>query len=109
MTHDHTHPYQPETDGRTSNGHDKSGNEAKAKAAEFADMAKEKTQDLRETVEKTMEDGARVAEDAVARAQNNMRVASRGATDAVRENPGLALAGALGFGVLLGLALARRS
>lgn len=109
MTHDNVHPYAPEADDREADKRGASESTAKAKAAEIADVAKDKTQELRETVEKTVEDGARVAEDAVARAQDNVRVASRSASDAVRENPGIAMAGALGIGVLLGLALARRS
>ena len=69
-----------------------------------SDSVHELRESARETAEKAKETGRRYAEQG-----NEMLFDARvEAEDVVRRNPGLAVAGALGVGVLIGLALKTR-
>jgi ElaB/YqjD/DUF883 family membrane-anchored ribosome-binding protein len=76
-----------------------------------ADAAKAK-ESLTERVKTQVEDGLETTQHAVQRAADQagaeLRKATQTSSTFVRENPGLAMAGALGMGVLIGLALRSR-
>jgi len=90
----------------TSNGSDSS---IGATASEWADAAREQAETLRETVGVAAKEGRDVLQSAAHDLETKAKHAHNTALSTVRRNPGLAVAGAVGFGVLLGMALSRRS
>lgn len=91
------------------NGADSALSDVRETAETLANAARAQAETLRQTVGRAAQDGS----DAVVTTAKDIGVQAKtaqdAATDAVRRNPGMAVAGALGIGVLLGLALARRS
>jgi ElaB/YqjD/DUF883 family membrane-anchored ribosome-binding protein len=83
--------------------------EGKAQAETLADAAREQVETLRDTVGRVAQDGSEALASTAKEVGAQAKGAQDAATDAVRRNPGLAIAGAVGVGVLLGLALSRRS
>ncbi|WP_415922107.1 DUF883 family protein [Tateyamaria sp. SN6-1] len=80
-----------------------------AKASEWADTARQQAETLRDTVGSAAKDGREVLHSAAHDLEAKAKHAQDTALSTVRRNPGLAVAGAVGFGVLLGLALGRRN
>ncbi|MEM8824457.1 MAG: hypothetical protein AAGF30_12665 [Pseudomonadota bacterium] len=74
-----------------------------AATTQIADTAREQTAILRDT----LEDGAQAAGEQIQKAEQSARDAGDTIAEAVRRNPTLAVGGALGFGLLLGLAISR--
>ncbi|WP_299374280.1 hypothetical protein [uncultured Tateyamaria sp.] len=91
------------------NGHDTTLSQAKAKVADLADKARNEAEVIQETVKEVAWDSAARVQQTAERVQDHAQSAGAQAADAVRRNPGLAVAGALGLGVLVGLAMARKS
>jgi ElaB/YqjD/DUF883 family membrane-anchored ribosome-binding protein len=79
---------------------------------EHADEAENKISAVAERAAKTLESGIETAQDQIAnvtdQASEEFRKFSETGTKFVRENPGVSMAGALGVGILLGLALRGR-
>ena len=90
----------------TSNGPDSA---IGAKASDWADAAREQAETLRETVGEAAKEGREALQSAAHGIEAKAKKAQDSALETVRRNPGLAVAGAVGFGVLLGMALSRRS
>lgn len=78
--------------------------QAKASAVETTDAARHQTDVLRETIE----DGTKAARDQIGTLQQSVQSGGTTIAEAVRRNPGLAVGGAVGLGLLVGLALNRR-
>jgi len=92
-----------------SNGFDATADRLKSAAMDVAEETRHQAKTLRDTVGAAAHDTASHMQDAGAQLKTQVQAAGDTATDAVRRNPGLAVAGAVGVGVLLGLALSRRS
>ncbi|WP_299658363.1 hypothetical protein [uncultured Tateyamaria sp.] len=100
---------QTPTSDPAKNGFDSTLSRAQETASDLADKAREQTELMHETVKTAANEGARQVQDTAHMLQEQASAASVQAADAVRRNPGLAIAGAVGVGVLLGLAMSRRS
>ncbi|WP_299629306.1 hypothetical protein [uncultured Tateyamaria sp.] len=99
---------QTHSETSTKNGLDKTLDNAQAKMSDLADKARSEADVLQETIKDVAWNSAQQVQDTAERVQEHAQTAGKQAADAVRRNPGLAVAGALGIGVLLGLAVARR-
>ncbi|WP_299141273.1 hypothetical protein [uncultured Tateyamaria sp.] len=77
-------------------------------AAEWADTARAQADTLRETVGAVAHDGREALQTAAHSVEKTAKSAQDSALATVRRNPGMAVAGAVGLGVLVGFALARR-
>ncbi|MCC1493875.1 YqjD family protein [Cognatishimia sp. F0-27] len=91
------------------NGRGSVTDRAKEALSDATDAARQQTETLRASVKDTWEDGSEQLSAAASQTANHMRDNAQMATDLVRRNPGLAMVGALGLGVLVGLAVSRRS
>ena len=78
-------------------------NQAKSKSSDKTLAANAKA-----SVEETLEKANETLDQVSTRAQSEIRKAKEQTTDFVKENPGVAVAGAFGIGILVGLALRQR-
>lgn len=74
-----------------------------------ADLAVQMTERATEAVKENVDHVQAAAADVAKRASKEAETLVKSGSKFVKENPGMALAGAAGLGVLLGLALNRRS
>lgn len=80
-----------------------------AKTENIASMAKEKASVAKDKLDESVAHARDTVEDFAENARGELQHISKQTNTFVKENPGLAIAGAVGFGVLLGLALRQRS
>ena len=103
MTQTRTHP---ETSLKNAKG--TTLDRAQAKVSDLADKAMSEAEVMQETIKDVAWNSAKQVQDTAEQVQTHAQNATEQAAEAVRRNPGLAGAGALGVGVLLGLVLARK-
>ncbi len=103
MSNENIHPAVSSQNGVDQNAGTAESAGLKSTVSDIADVAQAQTAVLRQT----LEDGTRKASGSLEGVQDTARDVGQSAAAAIRQNPGLAVGGALGIGVLVGLALGR--
>lgn len=103
MSNENIHPAVSNQNGVDQTAATSGSERLKAAVSDVADAAQAQTAVLRQT----LEDGTRTAGEGFESVQNSARDLSQSAAATIRQNPVLAVGGALGIGVLVGLALGR--